>query len=162
MDSWREVKAMKKESGFTVLELMVVVGILSILSAIALPSMIRWSSGSKLRDAVNNLRGDMEMAKIRAIRDNTDVTIQFFDDRYTVTTAGGLELRNRQLPAGVNIDLGATTFLDDDADGNLDTGFMGRGIPDPSFPGDVGSVALTGPTGNRQISVNRLGRIAIQ
>lgn len=114
------------QRGFTLVEMMVVIGILAVLAVIALPSFLSWRQNAQLRGAVYNLRGDMEQAKTRAARENSNVAIEFFSDHYLVfldNGAGAGADRNngtregdeptllvRRLPAGVRLDLGHPGF----------------------------------------------------
>ena len=149
----------KATAGFTLFELLAVLGIIAVLTAIAVPNLIAWQTNAKLRGAVNNLTGDLQMAKSRAIKQHTTVTVQFTANGYTITTAGGQVFRNREMPAGVTF--GANTFLDSDGDGNPDTSFNSRGIPSPGVAGDLGSVVIQGADNNRLVRVNMTGRIEV-
>jgi type IV fimbrial biogenesis protein FimT len=153
---------MRKNAGLSLLELMTVIAIIAILAAIAIPSMMGSRSRSKLTGVVDNLKGDLQLAKLAAVRDNGPVAVLFSDEGYQVFTDGGTEgtrdagdrlLRNRQLPGGVSIDLISTDFS-----GNAYARFNNRGLPDSS-----GSVEVVGSDGDRQIiELNRLGRINVQ
>jgi type IV fimbrial biogenesis protein FimT len=130
---------MKKPNGFTVYELLTVIAIIAVLTAIATPNIISWRTEAKLRGALNNLRADLQMAKLRALREKAIVAVVFTADGYTIFLDNGANpgdwsldadesiLRNRQLPAGVTIVL-PTTFDDP----NNRTRFNGRGLPDPA------------------------------
>jgi prepilin-type N-terminal cleavage/methylation domain-containing protein len=50
--------------GFSLVELMMVIGVLTLISAIATPSLLKWRSNAKLRGATSNLKGDMELARL--------------------------------------------------------------------------------------------------
>ena len=63
--------------GFSAIELIIVVAILAIVSTVAIPSFIHQSNESKLRDAVSMLRGDLESARSRAVRENASVAVLF-------------------------------------------------------------------------------------
>jgi type IV fimbrial biogenesis protein FimT len=159
-----------KNSGFSFYELMVVIAIIAIISAIAIPNMIAWRADAKFRGAVANLKGDLNMAKLIAVKENAFVVVNFDPDgngvasgRYMIFVDNGATLgafdngerifRNRQLPAGVSIDLAGTDF-----NGNDYTRFNERGLPD-----ETGSVEMVSSTGDqRNIGLNRLGRINIQ
>ena len=163
---------MKKKNGFTIYELLTVIGIIAILAIIAIPNMISWRSELKLRGASNNLRADLQMAKLRALREKAIVAVVFnangykiFFDNGSGSNAGNWNLdadesviRGRLLPATVSIAL-PTTF---DSPNNR-TRFDGRGFPDPatlSGDGQTGTVALQNSRGSQMlITINRLGRI---
>jgi prepilin-type N-terminal cleavage/methylation domain-containing protein len=163
---------MKKQNGFTIYELLTVIGIIGILAIIAIPNIISWRSEVKLRGASNNLREDLQMAKLIALREKDIVAVIFTANSYNIffdtgagSNAGNWNLdadevfiRNRQLPVGVRIAL-PTTF---DSPNNR-TRFDGRGFPDPatlSGGGLTGTVTLQNSRGSQMlITINRLGRI---
>lgn len=137
---------MLKNDGFTLVEICVVIAIIGIISAIAIPSLLTWREDAKLRDAAFNLRSDLELAKYRAIRENTSVPLNFTANNYTFNFSG-IAKCSRQLPAGVVIDLSHTPAPP--------TQFGGRGIPDAS--GDIKLEASNGDS--IIISMSRIGRI---
>ena len=160
---------MKKQNGFTIYELLTVIGIIAILGTIAIPNMISWRSEAKLRGASNNLRADLQMAKLRALREKAIVAVIFTASGYRIFLDNGASagdwnldadeslLRNKQLPAGITIAL-PTSF---DSPNNR-TRFNGRGFPDPATltGGLTGTVTLENLRGSQmQITLNRLGRI---
>ena len=150
-----EMKVMHKNSGFSLFELMTTIGIIAVLAAIAIPNVISWRSGSQFQGVVENLRGDLQWAKLKAVQTNGVVTVDFSvsasNDEYRIS-GGGLTPRTRQLPAGVSIDIGATDF-----NGNDFVRFNNRGLPE-----DTGTVVVDGsPNKRRQIDLNRLGQIDI-
>lgn len=165
---------MKKQHGFSIYELLTVIGVIAILSVIAIPNIISWRSDAKLRGASNNLKADLQMAKLRALREKAIVAVIFTADGYRIffdTGDGGggppnwnqdaneSLIKSRQLPAGVSIDL-PTTF---DSPNNR-TRFNGRGLPDTATltggGGLTGTVTLQNLKGDqKQITLNRLGRI---
>jgi len=152
---------MRNTSGFTVFELTIVLAILGIVASIAVPSFSRWRGEAKMRSAVNIMRGDLEVAKSRAVRENDFVVVDFVATGYTIfiddnannsQDSGEQLLINRLLPAGVSIDLANTTFADNR------TRFNGRGRV-----GNQGVVTLVNSSGaEREIDVNnRFGRITV-
>ena len=158
-------KAIHKNSGFTLMELMITIAVIGLLAAIAIPNMIGWRSGAKLRGAVENLRGDLQLSKLIAVQENGFVAVLFSGNGYQVfidngATPGALDagerrIRDRQLDATVSIDLGSTDF-----NGNLYARFNNRGLPD--LPGADDKVELVTSDGERrEIKVTRVGRINI-
>ena len=69
--------SMRRDKGFTLLEMMTVIAITAILSAIAIPNFISYAAGMKLRSAGSGLYSNMQKARMYAIRQNTTWTIQF-------------------------------------------------------------------------------------
>ena len=81
---------MRNTRGLTIFEVLVVLGILAIVSAFAVPNVMNWRRGVQLRGAANNLKGDLELAKVSAIRENNYVAIMFLDAlRYEVFVDNG-------------------------------------------------------------------------
>jgi type IV fimbrial biogenesis protein FimT len=153
---------MRSKSGFTLIEILIVVAILAILASIAVPNMLASSIRAKMRGSVSNLRGDLQTAKMMAIRENAFVVVNMLATGYEVFVDNGAGpnagnwvrdaderlLVSRQMEPGVSIDLAATDFAGDR------TRFNDRGLPE-----NFGKIVLTSEVGQRQINVNRLGRI---
>ncbi|MGD8961389.1 MAG: GspH/FimT family protein [Desulfobacterales bacterium] len=148
---------MKKSEGFSLFELLVVLAVVAVVSAIVTPSILSWRSNAKLRGAAGNLKGDLQLSKAKAVRERSPVTITFLATHYQVTFTdkdGNVRtLRNRKLPAGVRVDLDSTNFT---SMGDK-TVFNGRGLP------QAGSAVLVNNSGQQKtIIVSPLGRIRIE
>jgi prepilin-type N-terminal cleavage/methylation domain-containing protein len=165
VDLSKELMSMRKNSGFTVFELAVSMAIMAVIAATVLPPYLKWLRGHRLRGAVTNMMADLEMAKIRAIRENSIVAVQFCQDRYTVFHENGDEnytcvaagrdvFRDRKLPAGVHIDLANLTFT------NNRTRFNGHGLPDGMTTEKT--IPIANQTDGQTITVNRLGYMKLQ
>ena len=61
--------------GFTLMEMMIVVAIIGALSAIAIPNYLDWNRKYQLREAVGNLYGNLQLARMSAMNQNTTVTV---------------------------------------------------------------------------------------
>jgi prepilin-type N-terminal cleavage/methylation domain-containing protein len=162
---------MQKKSGFTALELATTIAIVAVIAALIMPPYIKWNRTRRLEGAVVNLTSDLEMAKVRAIRENAFVVVQFGTDSYTMFLdkgdgAGGppnwnrdtgeKQILSRKMPTGVQIDTGNLsfpTFSDK-------MRFNARGIPPDILAPEIIPVANT--VKGRQITINRLGFVNVQ
>ncbi len=169
----------RDKSGFSLMELMIIIAIVSILALLATPGFMSWRANSKLNDAVVNLKGDINQARMRAVRERDNVVIQlavggdntryqvFVDDGNGGGTVGngtrdGNEtiLQNRSL-SEVVINTTDTTFA------NETFWFTSRGIPEDSNS-PVGSfsteeIVLEIPGfKTKTFTINRIGRVTVQ
>lgn len=160
---------MRRNSGFTALDVAVTLAIVAVLASVTMPSFLSWLSTHRLRGSAINLMSDIELAKIRAMRENAFVAVVFTADGYSIfvdngegaATAGdwqrtGAErlIQDRMLPAGVSIQLADMTPTD------KRVRFTGRGLP-----ADLAAAAfipVANKSGRRDVRINRLGRVWIQ
>jgi len=66
---------LKSKAGVSLIEMMVVVAIIGIGSAFAIPEYVAWSSKAKLRDATALVAGDIRLARVSAINQGSNVTV---------------------------------------------------------------------------------------
>ena len=77
MRSSSDRRTMKQATGFTVIELLIAVGILGILSSIAIPSYNAWLPKTRVNSAARELFTELQLAKMKAISENNDYVITF-------------------------------------------------------------------------------------
>jgi type II secretion system protein H len=66
-----------REAGFSMIELLVVIVIMGVLLAAALPSMRSHTGTIKLKEAADEVAGTLKLARQRAVATNGDVVVQF-------------------------------------------------------------------------------------
>ncbi|MBC2733621.1 MAG: prepilin-type N-terminal cleavage/methylation domain-containing protein [Desulfobacteraceae bacterium] len=149
---------MSSNKGFTLLELMVAIAIVAVMATITIPGWLSWRDSAKARGAANSLKADFERAKLRAVRENSNVCVlftgntayQIFTDpnEDSILGAGEDTIADRALPDGVSIT--GNTFS------SSRMSFNARGIPD----GSAGTVTLTSAGGRRyEVVVSPFGRV---
>jgi prepilin-type N-terminal cleavage/methylation domain-containing protein len=71
------VAMMKKQSGFTMIEVIVVMALIAIAAAMAIPTFTVWMPNYRLRAATNDLYANLQLAKSGAVRDHGEWAVQF-------------------------------------------------------------------------------------
>jgi len=96
---------MRKDTGFSFYELMVVIAIIGILSTIAIPGVVSWLPRHRVGGAAREVKSTLEFARMTAIRSNALVTVNFNwgNDSLTVVDNDGVTVRTTELPDGVNL-----------------------------------------------------------
>jgi prepilin-type N-terminal cleavage/methylation domain-containing protein len=79
---------MKKNKGFTLLEMMVAIAITAIVSAIAIPNFISVAAGTRIRSASRELCSTLQQARLNAIRMNTRWAVQYGAANYQAIDCG--------------------------------------------------------------------------
>lgn len=77
--------ARKNSEGFTLIEILVIVAIIGILSAIAAPSFLGLFNTNKVDNALNQVRGAFQEAQRQAIRTSKSCTVTLNTTLKTVT-----------------------------------------------------------------------------
>jgi len=83
---------MRKNSGFTVFELLIVIAIAGILTGIAVPNFLSYQSSYRLKGALSTLRGDLYGTKTLAIKRGVQYQVAF--------TANGYQIQRGNLSTG--------------------------------------------------------------
>lgn len=160
---------MPESRGFTLIELLTVIFMIGLFSAFAVPGIMSWRDAAKLRGAAENLKGNLELAKMRAIQQNAPVAVQIWSDRYRIFVDTGANdgeldadetlIKAVELLPGVRFDLNESTFasVDEEDSWPLKTRFRGRGTA------ASGKAVLTNSqrTKAKSLTVTALGKITL-
>jgi type IV fimbrial biogenesis protein FimT len=97
---------MKKKSGFTVVELLVVLAVLAIFFAIGVPNFMSWIPKYRLKSAARDLYSNMQLAKMTAVKSNTNCSITYSTDpdQYVLSGALSKTVVLGDYGSGVNFD----------------------------------------------------------
>lgn len=66
---------MHKSSGFTLIELMIILCLMGILAGILAPNFMNWKHNYRLKAAAQDVYSNFQLAKLTAVRRNTFCTI---------------------------------------------------------------------------------------
>jgi prepilin-type N-terminal cleavage/methylation domain-containing protein len=66
-----------RNAGFSLIELMVVIAIMMVMTAISTPPILAAIAHTKLRGAASNLSGFIQSSRMQAVKRNITVTVQF-------------------------------------------------------------------------------------
>ncbi len=164
----------RENSGVSILEVMVVIAIIVIMSAIAVPSYIGWLPKYRLSTSARDVLSDLEFARGAAVKENASVVFEFNtdNDTYNVWVDNGAlgnrdnwnqdvderSIRSRQMPPDVNI---STVSFPNDR-----VRFNGNGFPetepDPPAALGGGTITLTNDTGTWVVELRTGGKARIQ
>jgi type IV fimbrial biogenesis protein FimT len=149
------------DNGFTLLELLTIIAIISTLVTIAVPNYMEWVHSSRLKTTSQTLMTDLSMSRMHAIKANPDtdgVTVLFSSSGYiifidsnknSVVDSTEQVLKDVDFPFGIS--LTAITFTGNKAIFHK-TGYMG-----------AGSVTISRSDGKSiKIIVNAVGRIRME
>ena len=67
----------KRESGFTLIELMTTIAVFSVLAMIAIPTFMSLLPGMRLNGAARQVMGDLMAARMNSVKQNNEVKVFF-------------------------------------------------------------------------------------
>ncbi len=150
---------MRKQSGFSLIELMTAMAILTVLVLISAPSAIEWMDNAKLSSATRELLSIVQECRMHAIKENSKAQIEFYDGTNTFLVKkmnrrkDELEWKEtkHKLPAGMKLDaslsFGRDTLI-----------YNSKGLPDA-----YGNIKITNSRGTTfKVVVNSVGSTHIE
>jgi len=70
-------KKLNKKNGFTLIELMIAIAVISILSGVMLPDILKMITNHKLKSSAKDLYSNMQKVRFQAINQNETVALAF-------------------------------------------------------------------------------------
>lgn len=153
----RQVMRQKQVKGFTLAELMVVIAIIGITTAIAIPYFVGQMPRYRLNGAARQVMGDLMWARMEAVSQNNEFKIFFFnnheyrildDDNDDGIVDGGEWTKTKDIQDEYH----DVTFSPITA-----TVFQPRGIASPSV-----IMTLSNSAGEKKVKVHVTGRVMIE
>jgi type IV fimbrial biogenesis protein FimT len=138
------------ETGFTLIEMLIVVAIIAIAGLIALPNYLVWQSRSELRQAVTEVQNQLLLARMAALSRNAPVTVAISLANGAVQTtttnaATGVQIMGSfsvRLPHVVNLKVGPSGAWTSAVTANVSFNSMGMrsGGPGPTLNQELAMV----------------------
>jgi prepilin-type N-terminal cleavage/methylation domain-containing protein len=143
-----------KQGGFSLLEFMAAIGVLAILAATAVPTLLSTLRGLRLADGARQLASELQLARMKAISQHTKYRVSF--GSYPATTyslekhngaAFALESGPFTLPEGISVTSVAPAVSEFQSGGTANA---------------ASTITLTNGSVNKTVQVNLVGRVKIQ
>jgi type IV fimbrial biogenesis protein FimT len=103
-----------RQRGYTLLELMVTLGIVGILAGVAAPSFSDFVRTQQLRSVANDLATSFQLARSEAVKRNADITVARVGSSWLegwTVAAGATTLRAHDVISGLTIIGSANSFI---------------------------------------------------
>ncbi|MEW6518820.1 MAG: GspH/FimT family pseudopilin [Thermodesulfobacteriota bacterium] len=164
-------KLHRNSQGFTTVELIVVMAIMGVLMAIAIPNYSQWITNYRLKAAAREIYTNFQKARIEAIKTNSNVVVSFnagaetyqvFVDNGGTTGTADDDTQNGDERILANVTMPASVVLDsvNFSLGSTTPGFTARGLP---LSSRIGNVRVRNEDNVRyQISLSLAGGLTLE
>lgn len=157
----KRINGIKGNSGFQLVELLVVVALITILAAIGVPAIVGQMSHLRLSRSTRDMATELNAARLRAIAQNTKYRVSFtFPDSYLLqkwdkasgTWVNETSHTTRTVESGISIISPGASFITEfypngtarDGSGGSPSSIC---IDNPAKAGDRMKITVTGSTG---------------
>ena len=134
---------MKKDKGFTLIEVIVVMALIAIMAGIAIPAINRWAPNYRLKGAARDLYSYMQQARGTAVKTNAATTMSFTAGTGTPCEGGSYIFTDGNGNNIANVTIGKGVCLSPTS--TFPSGFN----PDGTASGVVGSIVLSHTSSTR-------------
>jgi len=147
----------RSERGFTVIELLAVIAIMMVVTAIATPTFYYWLPTYRLSAGARQIAADLQLARMKAISQNTSYRLRFTDNNtYEMQkNDGGFAVApghgSVKLPEGITVTNG-TPFNTSE--------FLPRGTANTGVGSD--EITVTNGDLNKAVCIKLVGRVHIE
>ena len=144
---------LRKNAGFSLTELMVIIGIIALMCGIAMPNLIGVLPKYRMGSAARDILGTFEFARLTAVKRNavTLVTLDYANELVRITV-GADSVRTIRMPAGIDLKQPASNTL------GASFNFNGQGMADKA--GDV-LISNGGRHPDKKVTLSAGGSIKI-
>lgn len=154
---------MSRNKGFTLIEMMIVIAIFAVLAVVITPYFLDYRDRSQVKGDAVGLRAAFETAKLRAIKHNTNVVVNFPDTTsfqvFIDTNNNNARDPGEDLIIDETMAPGVTITNNTFAGNNM--AFNSRGMA--NGPNSTGTVTMTSPGGERyNVVVSSFGRVRME
>jgi type IV fimbrial biogenesis protein FimT len=147
-----------KESGLTLIEIMIVIAIIAIFAGIAIPNFLSYMPKYRLNGAARQVMGDLMAARMKSVSQNCDVRVAFFegDAEYNIWTDSN---NNDTIDSGEEITKDIQSdYYDVTISATKNIEFHSRGTANP-----YNDILLTNSVGlTKSVKVYMTGRVMIE